>query len=1232
MGEWFVGGSDRMRVLLSLARGFCCLAVFLMLRTAWAFEEFSFEARLPANAGEKAGTITSLWISPDGQLVVLDRGFLKVRVFDPRGNLIREFGRAGGGAGELRQPVDLAVDESGGIYVADAGNHRVEAFDREGRLRFSLGSKGSGPKQFSSPSGVAWANGMLFVSDSGNRRIQRFSDDGVYLGSMGDKTAFRSPGVLRVSARGDIVLLDTDGNRIVVLDGRGKMLRSLGKESGPLAALSDPCGLAVDTAGSIYVSDAGNNKVKKFDSGLELVGVFGSKGDSGPGAFLSPCGIAVNEASRLWVGDRMRQDIQEFTGPPPGRGLTWETVQHSVRFMQSRAVRDDELRGERDAEGNLWELDPHQGKVIRKDQDGNMLLAFGSSGKGEGQFKEPKDVLQHRSGNILVADSGLHRVSIFGKQGMFMAQFGSEGENPGQLLGPVALAEDTTGNILVLEVGNNRVSIFSPTGKFLSTFGRRGSADGEFNRPSDIAITPEGLRIVVDSGNHRVQVFDTSNHHLLSFGSEGKGNGEFLSPARVWSEGPSGVDVVDVDRGTVQTFSLRWVAPPPADVTTVPEGTSVRVAWTDVKAFPIETYFIHRKKAEETRFVKVGSAPSSPFVDEAVSTATTYEYRVEARAADGLHSPWSAPVEIRFALQAARAPAKPKLEPLERAMRLIWEPNLEPAVKLYRIYRGETPNGPFNRIAELPATLYVDLNLAEEQVYYYRVTAVTEAGAESEPGERAFERAKAAAVSKPPLEVVALELHPVFSAHYKIYEREPVGFVRIRNNTKVSIPGIQGSLRIGTLLDSPMQFSITQLGPGEELDQPLRVVFSNRVLNLTAATTIQAEMTISFHEAGAPRKLTENRPLTVYEKHAITWDRTEKIGAFITTGDPIVAELARSIAQQLPPPPHRLPENLVTARYLFEALGVMGVKYVKDPRSPYAKLSEQAEEVDYLRFPRETLQLKGGDCDDLTSLLAALYEAAGIPTYLLDGPGHITLLFDSGISEEEAAEIGLNVSDTVPCRDSVCIPLEVTKIGAEFVTAWSEGSVRFQKWNSKNEAVVIPVNEAWDDYKPSTLDWPSATLAAPAVTDIDRIYPVEVENLAKENADRRAKEYVDRTHKNPSDADAYNKLGVIYASLGFPEEARKQFEWVTQLDPKNAAAHNNLGNVNLANGDYEGALGHYLRARAIDPDDASISLNVAWAKYRLGKKSDAKVEARLAIRKNPKIAEEFEQIVKEVLQ
>ena len=212
-----------------------------------------------------------------------------------------------------------------------------------------------------------------------------------------------------------------------------------------------------------------------------------------------------------------------------------------------------------------------------------------------------------------------------------------------------------------------------------------------------------------------------------------------------------------------------------------------------------------------------------------------------------------------------------------------------------------------------------------------------------------------------------------------------------------------------------------------------------------------------------------------------------RAAAFITSTDPAVVAFART-TPWLPSRPKPKPwvkpgQHLLQAMLLFEALKQHGVRYLNDANTPYTQASADAAVVDYIQYPAQTLQHKAGDCDDLTVLYCSLLENAGVATALVDYPGHIFLLFDTGVARQEGFKLPLAATQYVVWQERLWIPVEITRLDGSFQQAWQVGLEEVGKLSGLElRERVVTTATAWQQYA----DWYRPDLmAVVAVGDFD---------------------------------------------------------------------------------------------------------------------------------------------------
>ena len=120
--------------------------------------------------------------------------------------------------------------------------------------------------------------------------------------------------------------------------------------------------------------------------------------------------------------------------------------------------------------------------------------------------------------------------------------------------------------------------------------------------------------------------------------------------------------------------------------------------------------------------------------------------------------------------------------------------------------------------------------------------------------------------------------------------------------------------------------------------------------------------------------------------------------------------------------------------------GEIRITYVPDPNNPFGRMSETREAVDQVQYPRQLMTSRTGDCDDTSVLYCSLLENLGVPTAFLDGPGHILMLFDTGLHARNHQVLAVDESYYVVRGERVWIPVETTMLGRSFSEAWLEGA------------------------------------------------------------------------------------------------------------------------------------------------------------------------------------------------
>ncbi|WP_435056077.1 tetratricopeptide repeat protein [Treponema pallidum] len=212
------------------------------------------------------------------------------------------------------------------------------------------------------------------------------------------------------------------------------------------------------------------------------------------------------------------------------------------------------------ADGTFWMSAYGSNELLRFDVNGRVIAR--TRGPVEG-FDRPFDVIQTRSGDLLVSEFASDRICRLTKEGRFLKSFGGKGRGVGQLIGPQFLATDRYDNIYVTDFGNARVAVFAPDGAPLFHFGQKSARFFGFSAPGGIAILDE-LVYVADALKGAIYVFDTAGNYVRTLVAEG--TLKHVESVRAWNGRllvslPNEVMVVDVGLASLHTIARLGNAP-----------------------------------------------------------------------------------------------------------------------------------------------------------------------------------------------------------------------------------------------------------------------------------------------------------------------------------------------------------------------------------------------------------------------------------------------------------------------------------------------------------------------------------------------------------------------------------------------------------------------------------------------------------------------------------------------
>jgi|GEM_PF-1147032 len=428
-----------------------------------------------------------------------------------------------------------------------------------------------------------------------------------------------------------------------------------------------------------------------------------------------------------------------------------------------------------------------------------------------------------------------------------------------------------------------------------------------------------------------------------------------------------------------------------------------------------------------------------------------------------------------------------------------------------------------------------------------------------------------------------IEVLDIFASFYKTYGIRPAGQAQIFNKNEIPIKAVL-QYYLPELMKRPTQREFT-IPPTSKIILPFRAQLDNSLLNVIGQQAWEAEVELSYNVGERTVSVEKRVPLKVHGRGALTWNSMAKAAVFVTPEHAPVVDFSRGLLSKFEDSHAKnvLNKNIQRAILMFEGLNTLGVKYAPDANTPFQKTRGDVVALDNIQYPFELLKSRLGDCDDNTVLYCSLLENLNIRTAFVDVPGHILMMFDSGIPNTRTLGPLLPESMFVDFRNTMWIPIEVTVLGEDrlFLDAWELGAKILKTVDTSEPGVITIVSDAWNKYpygdlqEEYSIDWPEADLLKKNLRDnLDRIGDLRSKFfevtyirplLGDPNNDlvrlNMAKSHIESEEFNLAlghlplvsgkfKAQALYLIGYSYAGLGDYENAAKYVEQALEMDPQ----------------------------------------------------------------------------------
>jgi DNA-binding beta-propeller fold protein YncE len=290
----------------------------------------------------------------------------------------------------------------------------------------------------------------------------------------------------------------------------GDGVRGYANGAADKARFGDPFAVVIDKRGALYVADAGDpGRIRRIDPDGQVTTL--------PGSYDTPSGLALDSAGNLFVAETGASAIRKITPAGVVTTIAGDGVAGFRDGPAATARFNGPIGVAVDDKGNVYVADSYNDRIRVISADGQVRTLAGGEGLGlaDGQgagaaFDTPTGIAIDRHGALLVADSGNDAIRKVEPDGRVATLAHTDARNGGGLLqGIVGLAPTWDGFVYVASYRRGRIVEMAPSGELRVLAGPganiEGNADLPLTGPAGLAVDRSGALYVADASAYAIR-------------------------------------------------------------------------------------------------------------------------------------------------------------------------------------------------------------------------------------------------------------------------------------------------------------------------------------------------------------------------------------------------------------------------------------------------------------------------------------------------------------------------------------------------------------------------------------------------------------------------------------------------------------------------------------------------------------------------------------------------------